>query len=299
MQTPPRPELTVRAVSSGILLGALLIGCGSDPPTAPTPAVADAPFLHGASNVPSIQPVRNGAITVPDAFNDGDHVIDLSVPDPDYGYGLGIDLRVGERKQLRTQHGGIDRTNATTWTTNDAAVADFPDAKGLIRGVGPGEAFIKAAWGRYFRTMRVVVAEVAANTGNSGFLAEVPDMIPPDGSAIITNRDLGVFDISTGRGAGQVLNLTMDARFAGESGGYSSLYGYIKRSDGWHYLFGGDSVSSGGRSASIQAVVGYHYPVAVWGSNLEVRIRIAGEQSSYRTANISSDYSAGVVNIRP
>ena len=100
---------------------------------------------------------------VPAPADPADYVIDLTGSGEERRFGLGLDLHVGQRLQLRTQHDGVDRTNETTWTSNNASVADFPDTPGRIRGVSPGTAWIMARWRDRFRTLRVVVA---ASTGN-------------------------------------------------------------------------------------------------------------------------------------
>jgi len=100
---------------------------------------------------------------VPVPVDSADYVIDLTGSGEERQFGLGLDLHVGQRLQLRTQHDGVDRTNETTWTSNDTSVADFPDTPGRIRGVSPGTAWIMARWTDRFRTLRVVVA---ASTGN-------------------------------------------------------------------------------------------------------------------------------------
>lgn len=157
-----------RTLIAAALMVAVLIACDSDnTPTGPTAAAPDEHLVTAwqpalpAQPPAGIQPVRIGdsaALDPSGPFTD-DVIIDLSAPgDPEvYNFGLGVDLLVGERKQLRTQHGGVDRTNQTTWTTYDASIADFPDRRGRIRGHGAGSTYIKSRWGRYFRTMRVVV----------------------------------------------------------------------------------------------------------------------------------------------
>ena len=195
------------------LLATVLIGCDSDPPTAPTPAVPADDFTAWQPSMPpqpppGIQPMRagNGAVAFDPgrSFNDGDHVIDLSAPETDsYGFGLGIDLRVGERRQLRTQHGGQDRTAQTTWTSWDESIADFPDTPGLIRGRRTGEVFIKAQWGRYFRTLRVVVKQGATTVaGVQGFRVQVPDVRLSNGRT--ADKAFGIINLRTGKDAGYV-----------------------------------------------------------------------------------------------
>lgn len=68
-----------------------------------------------------------------------------------------VDLRVGERRQLRTEQDGRDVTHSTRWTSNRNWIADFPDLPGLIRGKSHGEAWVTTRWGRYSRTLRIVV----------------------------------------------------------------------------------------------------------------------------------------------
>ena len=150
-------------------------------PVAPTPAVglthqavADGGFSLGRSldsAIPGSADSADDARAVVDvsrrrvspAADPADYVIDLTGDGKEKQFGLGLDLHVGQRLQLRTQHDGVDRTNETTWTSNNTSVADFPDTPGRIRGVSPGTAWIMARWTDRFRTLRVVVAP---STGN-------------------------------------------------------------------------------------------------------------------------------------
>ena len=142
----------------------LVVACGdSDSPTGPTAlpvngAATDALFapVMPVADVPSmpVDAMTGGTVIVLDDLGDNKQ------------YGLGINLSVGERRQLRTQHGGVDRTEQTTWTSNNTNIADFPDVKGRIRGRKVGTAWMRAQWGRHFRTMRV---EVVPGNG------EIPD----------------------------------------------------------------------------------------------------------------------------
>ena len=163
----------------------LVAGCVDAPrtpsPVAPTAgveltrqSVAEGGFSLGRSLDPAISGSAHSADAaramldvsrrrVPAPADPADYVIDLTGSGEERQFGLGLDLHVGQRLQLRTQHDGVDRTNQTTWTSNNTSVADFPDTPGRIRGVSPGTAWIMARWTDRFRTLRVVVA---ASTGN-------------------------------------------------------------------------------------------------------------------------------------
>ena len=172
-----------------ILVAALLAGfmaaCESDHPVAPTTVVYNEPF--GTATIQPVQNLLHAPGAVPTMASDAafppaaDYIIDLTGGDQTMQFGLGIDLQVGERKQLRAQHGGVDRTNQTTWTSNNTSIADFPDQPGRIRGVSAGTAWITSRWGRYFRTLRVVVGPSGqVSIANlDGVVLEDPSSTPP------------------------------------------------------------------------------------------------------------------------
>ena len=305
-----------------LTLAALLIGCDSEPPTAPTTVAPDDFRSAMLEQMPAgIQPVRGGAVALDPggAFDDGDVIIDLSAPESDsYRFGLGIDLRVGERRQLRTQHGGIDRTNQTTWMSYDTAIADFPDDKGKIRGVGTGETYIRASWGRYFRTMRVVVRQGATTVaGVQGYRVQVPNVRLSNGRT--ADKAFGIINLETRRDAGAVDTLWFSMA-DDDCGDVERDRATVRVGPNpWIETFTGELPSGVGdpyHASGVQTEVGYSYTfvvealTALGGCGLEL-----GKNTGYLRIEFGSgsyDYyeklwkitgvgngSAGVINIRP